>query len=652
MLAVVLAVLSNWANPSAQQAGRPQRASIAITQLDDLAPWDAYLGQLRASGALRVTSVKQDPDVPSQTVERLQQYYGGVRIWGGDIVRLSQRSSAVGIFGAVMPELDLSTTPAFGAAVAADRIRQAASTDLVVAPQLVILALKRGGFALVYTAVLADARFTRVFVDAQTGEELERYSEMHFQSAVGTGRGVLGDTKKISVLQQNGTFVSSDTHRPPTLNTYDMRGDLRRAKAVLIGGALSAGDLARDSDNDWSDAGAVDAHAYIGWTYDYFFKRFGRHGLDDHDGPIGSLVNSVFPQDVLSLSLDDLSTYALNAFWCPVCGPNQAGLMMFGSGLPANLSAGGQSYAPFAGALDIVAHELTHAVTSYTSNLMGANEAGALNESFSDMMGTSAEFFYRDLGVLSQPADYLIGEDVIRAARPGALNGVRSMSNPGQFGDPDHYRTKYVGASDDGGVHVNAAVSSQAFYLAIEGGTNRTSGLSVTGVGSVNREQIEKVFYRGFTVLLPSNATFVAARGATTQAARDLYGANSRVEQAVDQAWTAVGVPDPRSVSTVTLTVPRLSQTSVAFQMTSSGIYDVNLRGNDADIDLDMFLAPDTSACSQWPLPRVCILSSSISPEAVESVRRTVRIGETYRIWVQNLGSRNSSFSLEHYVTP
>ena len=47
------------------------------------------------------------------------------------------------------------------------------------------------------------------------------------------------------------------------------------------------------------------------------------------------------------------------------------------------------------------------------------------------------------------------------------------MSNPSQFGDPDHYRTKYVGASDDGGVHTNSVISSQAFYLAIEGGTNR-----------------------------------------------------------------------------------------------------------------------------------------------------------------------------------
>ena len=178
--------------------------------------------------------------VPSQTVERLQRSRGGVHIWGGDIVRLSQQSSAVGIFGAVAPELDLPTTPAFDAGTAAERIRQAEGTNLVVAPELTILAMKRGGYALVFTAVLADARFTRVFIDAQTGEALERYSEMRFQSAIGTGRGVLGDTEKISVLQQNGTFVTSDTHRPPTLNTYDMRGDLRRAKAVLIGGALTA----------------------------------------------------------------------------------------------------------------------------------------------------------------------------------------------------------------------------------------------------------------------------------------------------------------------------------------------------------------------------------------------------------------------------
>jgi Zn-dependent metalloprotease len=61
-------------------------------------------------------------------------------------------------------------------------------------------------------------------------------------------------------------------------------------------------------------------------------------------------------------------------------------------------------------------------------------------------------------------------------------------------------------------------------------------------VGSNNREQIEKVFYRAFTQMLPANATFAVARAATIQAARDLYNANSPAERAVAQAWTAVGV--------------------------------------------------------------------------------------------------------------
>jgi Zn-dependent metalloprotease len=116
------------------------------------------------------------------------------------------------------------------------------------------------------------------------------------------------------------------------------------------------------------------------------------------------------------------------------------------------------------------------------------------------------------------------------------------MENPAMFGDPDHYSRRFLGPEDNGGVHINAGIATHAFYLAIEGGTNRTSGLSVTGVGAANREQIEKVFYRAFVFLLPANATFATARAATIQAARDLYPTNAAVLNAVTQAWTAVGV--------------------------------------------------------------------------------------------------------------
>jgi bacillolysin len=91
-------------------------------------------------------------------------------------------------------------------------------------------------------------------------------------------------------------------------------------------------------------------------------------------------------------------------------------------------------------------------------------------------------------------------------------------------------------------VHSNSGIPNNAFYLAINGGTNRVSGLPVAGVGIANMEQIEKVFYRAFTLLLPANATFATARAATIQAARDLYPTVPAVVNAVTQAWTAVGV--------------------------------------------------------------------------------------------------------------
>jgi bacillolysin len=209
-------------------------------------------------------------------------------------------------------------------------------------------------------------------------------------------------------------------------------------------------------------------------------------------------------------------------------------------GLPAGFflrsPIGNQTWDFLSGGLDIVAHELSHGVTEFSSNLIYLNESGALNEAFSDIMGTSVEFFFQTPGNASMQADYLIGEDVIR---PG---GIRSMSNPAAYGDPDHYSKRFRGTEDNGGVHTNSAIASQAFYLAIEGGTNATSGLSVQGVGAANREQIEKVFYRGFTELMPANATFSVARAVTIQAARDLYGAGGNVERAVTEAWTAVGV--------------------------------------------------------------------------------------------------------------
>jgi bacillolysin len=216
-------------------------------------------------------------------------------------------------------------------------------------------------------------------------------------------------------------------------------------------------------------------------------------------------------------------------------------VMYFGNGIPSNYTFFGQNVNYLAGSLDIVAHELTHGVTESSSNLIYLNESGALNEAFSDIMGASAEFFFQPVGAGIGQADYLLGEDSFRTPG-GGLNGVRSLVNPIAFGFPDHYSIRYTGTEDNGGVHINCGIPGQAFYLAIEGGRHRLSGVTVQGVGAANREQIEKAFYRAFTLMLPSSATFSTARAATIQAARDLYGTSSAAATAITQAWTAVGV--------------------------------------------------------------------------------------------------------------
>jgi len=523
-------------------AQQPPAVFIKATSVADLRTWDGYVTARERAGELQVLSAERDPSLPDRVVERLQQYHQGVPVWGAQVVRDSTDGVAESIFGDVSLPLTISTEPRLSMSDA-QRVLTGDSGFLLRQPQLTVLSLESGDPRLAYTGVQSsDTGVFRIFIDAQTGAELLRYSEIETQSAIGTGRGAIGDRKKVSVTQQGGAYVADDKMRPPKLTTYDMRGDLPRAFQVVDQGApLFASDIASDSDNDWTDPPTVDAHAYVGLTYDYYFKRHGRRGLDDRDRPLVAMVNGTRQQDWASTPPQLLGLFVLNAFWCGACGPGNVGVMYFGNGAgPQGFIVNGvqQTIGYFSGSIDIVAHELTHGVTQSSSGLIYLNESGALNESFSDIMGASVEFFHQPVGSGLGQADYLLGEDTFR----GGLNGNRSMENPALFGDPDHYSKRFTGTTDNGGVHTNSGISNHVFYLAIEGGTNRTSGLAVQGVGAANREQIEKVFYRAFVFLLPANATFSNARGTTIQAARDLYGAGSAPERAVTQAWTAVGV--------------------------------------------------------------------------------------------------------------
>lgn len=537
-LGVALAV--SFTAAGAQSGGRAVRidATTARTATD----WDRQIEGLKSAGALRLNSSKPDLLLAGRTHERFDQYVNGVRIYGAQTVRQStDQGLPVSVFGTVHTQLSIDTTPSLTPAQAITRAAAlTGGTPLASSsPELVVLPMDEGSYALAWlTHVSTRTNVFAVFVDAKTGAELRRVSAIRTDSRVGIGTGVLGDQKKISVDNRNGAFFADDRLRPPSIVTFDLKGDIERAIRILDRFVVpTQGDIAVDPDNTWTDVANVDGHAHLGYAYDYFFKRFNRRGLDNNDGPIYAMTHPMRRADIFNYNEEMWGLFLANAFWCGVCGPNGRGIMAFGDGLPVGVFTVEVNY--FAGALDIVGHELTHGVVEYTSNLLPENEPGALNEAFADMMGASIEAFYQPAGSGVLKSDWLMGEDIVRPLVPGF---VRSMADPQAFDTPDHYSRRRIGAADNGYVHDNSTIPSHAFYLAIEGGTNRTSGRSVTGVGTGNREQIERVFYRAFTQLLPPDATFAVARQATLQAAADLYGPTSPAFRSVSQAWDAVGV--------------------------------------------------------------------------------------------------------------
>jgi thermolysin len=546
--ALAAALIETSAVPHGQTTGT--RAVTVTAGADDvraLSDWDRQVTRLGDAGALRLASTRQDALLSGRSHERFNQYYRGVRVFGAQLVRQESDGQAVSVFGTYHPGITIDTQAALSED---DALARAASLTGGVpltgfTPELVVLPKADGTYVLTwYVRVLTRKDLIALFIDANSGAEAFRYSDLQKDAAVGTSIGVLGDKKKISTNKVNGVYYADDKLRPPSLITYDFHGNVNKTFNVLDGlGFLGQSDIASSTNNAWTDGPDGDAHVYMGYTYDYYYKRFGRKGLDNGNRSMLAIVHPVNRSDIDTATEDSIDFY-LNAFWCGDCGPGGVGMMTFGEGLPVGyyLSDSGQYVNYFAAGLDIIGHELTHGVTQYTSGLQYLNEPGALNEAFSDMMGTSVEFFFQPPGNGLQKADYLIGEDVFVPYAPGSVAGIRSLSDPQSLGGPDHYTKRYTGLEDNGGVHFNSTIATHAFYLAIEGGTNRTSGLSVTGVGAANREQIEKVFYRGFTSLLPPDATFAVARRVTVQAAIDLYGSTSAAYRAVNQAWDAVGV--------------------------------------------------------------------------------------------------------------
>lgn len=473
---------------------------VTATETASLREWDARADRLVRSGELVVVRRTADTVLAGSVHERLRQLHLGVPVVGADLTRQTRDGTTVSMFGALRAGIDIDVTPS----VEADRARTTAErhTGGRATPgralELVVLPLDEGGYALAWeveTRTATDVRLS--YVDAGAGSIRLDYSTLRMSGAA----------------DRMATVV------------IDLKGDPARTAALRRSGSAMRTPDAEPAQA--ADAEVIAARANAKAVTEYFRQRFGRLGIDGEGSMPVIAVHPASPDRWRELG-PRFRTYFMGGSW-------DGRVATFGDGLAASASPDGRGWNPAARALDVVAHELAHAVTDAGGGMLYRRESGALSEAFADIVADSVARQSQAQPLAAGRTPYLIGEDVVDG-------GLRSLAAPRAHGFADHYAARAIDEADNGGVHANALIAGHAFYLAIEGGRHLSSGLVVEGVGADRRADIEKVFYRAFVYLLPSNATFATARAATLQSARELFGAGSAVERAVAQAWSAVGV--------------------------------------------------------------------------------------------------------------
>ncbi|WP_431033416.1 M4 family metallopeptidase [Streptomyces sp. P6-2-1] len=280
----------------------------------------------------------------------------------------------------------------------------------------------------------------------------------------------------------------------PDRTIYDARHGIR-----LPGHKVRA-----EGEEPTRDASVNRAYAGLGATFDLYRKVFGRDSIDGRGLPLHASVHYDREYN--------------NAFW-------DGKQMVFGDG-------DGEIFLDFTLPVDVIGHELTHGVTQHTANLEYRDQAGALNESVSDVFGSLVKQYAKQQR--AEDADWLIGDELLAPDVEGTA--LRSMKAPGTAYDDDVLGKDPQPASmddyvdtreDNGGVHINSGIPNRAFYLL------------ATSLGGYAWERAGRIWFDVLTGGELSSTADFAEFASLTSAAAD--GADEK--EAITKAWSEVGVP-------------------------------------------------------------------------------------------------------------
>lgn len=455
------------------------------------------------------------------TQMRFATAYEGLPIWPSELMVQTDPNGHVSLMtGSYAPSPEgIDTKPAVTAAQARVLARQEAGVsplNPIYSEALEIYAPVEQSDAKLAWRFEVESSLTEhwnVFVDAQTGALLHKENCVCTAHVVGSGQDIAGNTRSVDLWSHtDGNFYMVDTTKPmynaaasQPPNPNEITGGIvvmRAPEATVSNGQLQDLGTVRVSASGSATSGfspaSIAASHNLSIVYDYYLDRFGRNSIDGNGGSLLAIV--------------DVPNYT-NASW-----NSSAGVMLYGNG------------APFAQALDVTSHEMTHGVITSSSDLVYRDQPGALNESYSDVLGEGCEAH-----ILGRPTDWTLGDVLPQAfhrsfSNPSALvDGITNQPYPERM---SQYRD-LPSDVDQGGVHVNSSIHNHAFYQ-----------LAVGLPGAIGIDDALAIFYRAVTTKLNPNSQFIDSRLACITSAEELFGNGSAQAVATGEAFDFVEIYD------------------------------------------------------------------------------------------------------------
>jgi vibriolysin len=430
---------------------------------------------------------------------RLNQYYDGVKVFGGDIVVHSASGKFEAVVGNRVANLaGFNTNPLvsketaiasakgdYDAKITATRIQPEYSrekTELVILPVLgsdarlawhvTFFTERQGG---------VDPGLWNYFYDAETGELLKKFNGIHtvVQQASGAGGNTKVPRTWTSALDvsKNGAGFDMNTSR---LLTLDMN-EQTSGGTIVTGGSL----------DNFGDAPINDAHGFAEVTLNFLDQWFGFDSIDNAGFQIKSRVHYDHQYE--------------NAFW---------------DGTQMTYGDGAQTFFPLSGDVDVVAHEINHGFTTFHSNLIYSSQSGGMNESFSDISGTIGSFF-----INGDNGEFDIGRDVFKSD-----SALRFMCDPTADGISIDDLEDFTEGTDP---HFSSGIQNKAFCFAAR---RLASGTTTGNATQASVRRAGEAYFRANAAYWTEGSTFEQGCQGVMDAAKELGFSTDELD-ALRSSW-------------------------------------------------------------------------------------------------------------------